>query len=55
MWLGNTAYQEAEQVLQAYQRQELPKQVWYRDDRLLLPPKTDARALFREYPSAVPY
>ncbi|MGD8590938.1 MAG: tetratricopeptide repeat protein [Chromatiales bacterium] len=55
MWLGNTAYREAEQVLQAYQRQELPKQVWYRDDRLLVPPKTDTKALFREYPSAVPY
>lgn len=54
-WLDPVVYREGEAVLAAYRRALLPEQVWYRDDRLLLPPKTDARLLFREYPSAVPY
>ena len=55
LWLGKDSYQQGKQVLAAYQRRELPEQVWYRDDRLLVSPTTDVRALFREYPSAVPY
>jgi tetratricopeptide (TPR) repeat protein len=55
LWLGHASYQQGEQMMAAYQRHELPEQVWYRDDRLLVAPQTDVRVLFREYPSAVPY
>lgn len=54
-WMGTEIRQQAEDVLAAYQRQELPMAVWYRDNRLLQPPANDARLMFREYPSAVPY
>jgi tetratricopeptide (TPR) repeat protein len=55
LWLGTDAHEQAERVLAAYQRNELPQQAWFRDQRLLLPPRTDVRLLFREYPSATPY
>jgi hypothetical protein len=54
-WMGAEIRQQAEDVLAAYQRQELPMAVWYRDNRLLQPPTNDAQLMFREYPSAVPY
>lgn len=54
-WMGEEVRQQAEEVLEAYQRQELPPAVWYRDNRVLRPPTTDAQLMFREYPSPVPY
>jgi tetratricopeptide (TPR) repeat protein len=54
-WMDEDSYEQGKRVLAAYRRQELPEQVWYRDDRLLVPPRTDVGALFQEYPSAVPY
>ena len=54
-WQGERVQQQAQETLAAYQRDELPQVVWYRDDRLLQPPTTDAGLMFREYPSPVPF
>ena len=54
-WLGPESRQEANEVLSAYERKEMPQAVWYRDNRMLQAPVTDARLMFREYPAAVPF
>ena len=50
-------YQRAQTALTAYQRQEMPAAVWYREE-IMLRPGINTSLLFREYPeypTPVPY
>jgi len=55
LWAGSDHYQQAQEVLADYQRKQMPKLAWYQETQVLRPPTTDARLMFREYLSAVPY
>lgn len=55
LWMGTDIHQQAQEVLAAYQRQEMPQIAWYQANHVLRPPSTDARLMFREYLSAVPF
>lgn len=55
IWAGDGIYQRAQTALTAYQRQEMPAAVWYREEIMLRPPGINTSLLFREYPTPVPY
>lgn len=56
VWMGAGPYQDQLQaVLEGFERGQLPDQPWPEHDPILTPQPLDPAAVFREYPSAVPY
>ncbi len=55
-WMGpGTNLERLQRTLDLFREQRLPGEPWPEDDPMLMPPHTDARLVFREYPAAVPY
>ena len=54
-WMGDEPERRGKKILDAYRNMRLPKQTWYEEGWVLRPPVTNAKLMFREYPSVVPY
>ena len=55
-WMAPVSIQQGlQEVVEDYEQERLPSEFWPPDDPLLTPPPVDARMVFREYPSPVPF
>jgi len=55
-WIAPVSIQQGlQEVVEDYEQERLPSEFWPPDDPLLTPPPVDARMVFREYPSPVPF